>query len=79
MSTHVTQFVIINSATDYMRESYIKRKFGDLLYEALKDRAGKGHHAVRVDIGSEAHTDTKIIYSISVNVIETPLMEATYE
>ena len=78
MSRHITTFIIKNSATDYMKDSYIKRKCGDLLYEALKNNAGKNHYAVRIDITSEAHADIKTAYSVLVDVIEAPLMEVTY-
>ena len=85
MSRHITQFVILDSATHYMGKNYIKRKCGDLLYEALKEKSGMHHYAVRLNITSEKqdrttgfHADARL-YSVVVDVIDLPLLEATYD
>ena len=77
MSRHITQFFISDSATEHMKESYIKRRCGDLLYEALKHADGNEHYAVRINITTKMEPNREM-YSVLVDVIDTPLAEATY-
>jgi len=77
MSRYITEFTISSSATDHMRKSYIKRKCGDLLYEALRNNDGIEHYPVRFEVTSELRSD-KEVYHVLVDVIDAPLIEATY-